>query len=897
MLCVVLVSVAFASQPVKAPAEPTGDEFFERSVRPVLVERCVACHGPTAQKGGLRLDSRGAALKGGSDGPVLVPGKPAESRLITAVKHIGELKMPPDGKLPATDSAALEKWVALGAPWPAKVTLLPPAKVEAQASEHWAFRPVTRPKVPGDGSGSPVDAFIRAKLAEKKLKPSAEADRRTQIRRLSFDLVGLPPTPEEAAAFETDSSPDAYGKLVDRLLASPRYGERWGRHWLDVARYADNKGYVFFEEKDYPWAWTYRDYVIDAFNRDLPFDRFVMEQLAADRLELADQKSLAALGFLTVGGHFMGNVHDVIDDRIDTVTRGLMGLTVSCARCHDHKFDPIPQADYYSLYGVFRSAVEPTILPLWGAPPDTAEYKKFAAELAEKEKKLMDFVQGKHKELVAQARSRAGDYLLAAHAARSVPSADDFMLLADKGDLNPAMSARWRAFLETTRKRRDATWAAWHRYAELPDAEFAAKAGAVKPEPTDNPLVRAAFAVPPKSMKEVAERYAKLLAGAEKAWLDAGAKAPLADPAAEALRSALYGPNSPADAPLLLDWGFLSLFPDRATQGEYQKLIKEVEVHAIKGPPRAMVLLDAERPHEPRLFQRGQPNRLGEPVPRQFLKALDANRKPFAIGSGRLELAQAIASKGNPLTARVFVNRVWMHHFGRGLVDTPGDFGLRGEPPTHPELLDWLAAEFMADGWSAKKLHKRIVTSAAYRQASLDRADGIAADPENRLLWKQNRRRLEFEPLHDSMLAVSGSLDSTVGGPPVPLFAGKTRRAVYGYIDRLEFPSLLATFDVPNPAATSPERTATTVAPQALYLMNGPFARDAARRLANAPAVQGAKTPAEKLDALFLAAFARKPADAERARLLAFVAKGLEAERWVDLAHALLMSNEFAFVD
>jgi hypothetical protein len=581
----------------------------------------------------------------------------------------------------------------------------------------------------------------------------------------------------------------------------------------------------------------------------------------------------------------MGNVHDIIDDRIDTITRGFLGLTVSCARCHDHKFDPIPQADYYSLYGIFRSSTEPMIPPLWGKTAQTAESKKFAEELAGKEKKLMDFVLAKHKELVTQARTRAGEYLLGAHAARNVPPADDFMLIADKGDLNPAMIARWRAFLESTRKRRDATWAAWHRYAESAEVEFAK----IQHEVTDNKLVRVAFATAPKSMKEVAERYGKLLAEAEKST---GKDADTA-----ALRSVLYGPNSPADAPLQLDWGFLSLFPDRATQGEYQKLIKEVETHAAKGPPRSMVLLDNERPYEPRIFQRGQPNRLGEQVPRQFLKVLEPNRKPITSGSGRLELAKAIASKENPLTARVFVNRVWMHLFGRGLVNTPGDFGLRGDSPTHSELLDWLAAEFMANDWSTKKLHKLIVTSATYKQASLDSDDVLAADPENRLLGKQNRRRLEFEPLHDSMLAVSGSLTDTVGGPSVPLFIGKTRRALYGYIDRLEFPSLLATFDVPNPAATSPERSSTTVAPQALYLMNGPFARDAAKKLMNAPAIKGAKTATEKLDALYVAVFARKPTEKESMRLLAFVAKGPEAERWLDLSHGLLMTNEFLFID
>jgi len=880
---------AISARAADAPT-PEKVKEFETRVRPLLVERCFKCHGPAKQKGGLRLDSAEGIRKGGDSGtPLVSAAKADDSLLLRAVRHQeGVEAMPPGAKLSEPEIAALEWWVKRGVFFPENA-ITP----QSDPTTHWAFKRVVRPKIPKNGGTGPVDAFLLEKLAEKHLAFAPAADRRTLIRRLTFDLVGLPPTPAEVAAFVADPAPDAYEKLVDRLLASPHYGERWGRHWLDVARYADNKGYVFFEDKDYPWAWTYRDYVIGAFNRDLPYDRFVSQQLAADQLPLDDQKALAALGFLTVGGHFMGNVHDIIDDRIDVMSRGLLGLTVSCARCHDHKFDPIPQADYYSLYGVFRSCSEPTAPPLWGPPLETPEAKKFAAELEGKEKKLSDFVHAKHKELVTQTRERAADYLLAAHAIRNQPPADDFMLIADKGDLNPAMIARWRAFLEATKTRKDSTWLAWHRYADAAEGDFAKVAIA----DVGNRMVLEAFAVPPKSMKEVAARYGKLLADVEAAWVKLGGEKPVADPDAEALQAAFHGPTAPADAPLALDWGFLSLFPDRGTQEEYKKLIKDVETCAAKGPPRAMAIFDAERPYEPRVFLRGQPNRLGAPVPRQFLKVLDAKRKPFESGSGRLELAKAIASKESPLTARVFVNRVWMHHFGRGLVNTPGDFGTRGDPPTHQELLDWLAAEFMDDGWSVKRLHRRIVTSAAYRQASLDRAEGFAVDPENRLLWKQNRRRLEFEPLHDSLLAVSGDLASTLGGPAVPLFAGKTRRAVYGYIDRLEFPSLLATFDVPNPAAASPMRTQTTVSPQALYLMNGPFARDAARKLLSAAPVCRAKTPNDKLEVLYLAAFGRPPSDKERARLLMFVNGGSPAERWLDLAHGLLMTNEFAFID
>ena len=884
---IVIALSLFSCESLEAQPDPAAFEFFEKTVRPVLVERCVTCHGADKQKGGLRLDTREAMLAGGDSGVVFVSGKPGESRIIAAVKQSGELKMPPGGKLPERDIAALEKWIELGAPWPEKVKLAPPDAIAIAAANHWAFKPVQRPSVPM-GSRHPIDAFVLARLDALKLKPSPVADRRTLIRRATFDLHGLPPTPEEIAAFEKETDADAYPKLLDRLLASPRYGERWGRHWLDVARYADNKGYVFFEGKEYPWAWTYRDYVIDALNRDVPFDRFVQEQIAADLLAPDDRKAQAALGFLTVGGHFMNNTHDIIDDRIDVITRGLMGLTVSCARCHDHKFDPIPTADYYSLYGVLRGSTEPTVPPLRAAAPRSIAFALYDVELNLREKALVDFVTAKHAGLVADARTRPGDYLFAAHEARGRPPADDFMLIADPGDLNPTMITRWRQFLEDTRKRKDPVWLHWHALAELPVEGFAEKAGVtLQGVIGGNRLVTEAFATPPASMKDAAARYGKLFTEIDKK--SKGER--LVGPDEEALRRVLYGADSPADAPLALDWGFLSLFPDRATQGEYQKLLRDLENWLAKGPPRAMVLNDSPRPFEPRVFERGHPGRPGEAVPRQMPRIANPNRTPFGVGSGRLELAREFVSTDNPLTARVFVNRVWMHHFGKAIVGTPGDFGLRGDAPTHPELLDWLAAEFIARGWSIKTLHKLTMTSATYTQASLDRPDASAVDPENRLLWKQNRRRLEFEPLHDSLLAVSGQLDVTIGGPPVRLFGGNRRRAVYGYVDRLEFPSLLTTFDVPNPAGVNTERTTTMVAPQALFLMNGLFTRDAAKKLI----AQNRGFAAERVDALFLTLLGRKPTAEERKLAVAFVAKGLD--RWVDLAHGLMMTNEFAFVD
>lgn len=878
-----------------AKADKVEDDFFERSIRPVLSERCIECHGSAVQKSGLRLDSRKAVIEGGKNGAVVIPGNPNASKLISSIKHEGQLKMPRDKKLSYIEIKAFEKWVTLGLPWPdsIKITL----KNTKSETEHWSFLPLKKAVPPINEMSHPIDSFIHQKFNKRLIKQSATADKRTLIRRLSIDLIGIPPSISEISAFENDPSSDAYEKVVDRLLASPRYGERWARHWLDIARYADNKGYVFFEDKNYPWAWTYREYVINSLNNDLPYNQFIIEQIAADQIETKDKKSLAALGFLTVGGHFMGNTHDIIDDRIDVMTRGLMGLTVSCARCHDHKFDPIPAADYYSLYGIMRSSFEPITPPLYDAEPITEEYKKFALELKTKEKKLLDFVQAKHRDLVTQSRSRVADYLLAAYQAGNQPPADDFMLLADKGDLNPAMIARWRAFLERMKIQKDPTWALWHRYSSLNPSSFSQSALEVRNLLSDNPLILQAFRVPPKSMKQVADIYGKLLGETEKAWLSSGGKNPLEDKNAEMIRSALYGPNSPADAPLELDWGFLDLFPDRTTQGEYKALIKDLETHLVKGPPRSMVLLDSNELYEPNIFIRGQPNRIGDKVPRQFLKVLDSNRQSFLKGSGRLELAKSIASNTNPLTSRVFVNQVWAHHFGNGLVGTLGDFGVRGDLPTHPELLDWLAIKFMENNWSIKKLHKVIVTSNTYKQSSNDREDCLKVDPENKLLWKQNRRRLDFESLHDSVLSVSGNLDLKVGGPSVSFFTGKNRRAVYGYIDRLDFPSLLATFDIPNPASSSVERTSTTVAPQALYLMNGPFVREAAKKVLNLNTIKEIKSTDQKADAIMLAVLGRKPTAKEKLQMINFVMGSNENEVWLDLTHGLFLTNEFAFVD
>lgn len=929
----ILAAIVCLSQ-LTAHAADDRAAFFESKVRPILVARCHACHGAKKQESGLRLDTKLGFARGGDSGVVVVAQKPDDSELIKAVRREG-LKMPPDKPLPSQEIETLVEWVARGAFWPDDAALPTSDSLKDAAQKHWAFQPASSPPMPwlpnDDWSQTPLDRFVLAKQREAELSPSPRADKRTLLRRVTLDLIGVPPTPEEVDEFVGDDRPDAFERVVDRLLSSPHYGERWGRHWLDVARYADTKGYVFFEEKKFPWAWTYRDYVIRSLNDDLPFDRFVVEQLAADQLDLgADKRPLAAMGFLTLGGRFMNNLHDVLDDRIDVVSRGLLGLTATCARCHDHKFDPVPQTDYYGLYGVFRSSIEPTLPPEFLPPPQTDEYAKFSTEMNARLKKLNDFVIGKHSALVASARVRAAEYLLAARAQMDKPPTDDFMLLADTNDINPTMTLRWQVALEAARKKPHPVWQAWTEFSTLPADQFAVKSAELcsvlksgrepladgrKPLSVScNPLVLAAICEsPPTSLNDVATRYGELLKRIDAKWQETLKQQPaatsLADPHEEEIRRVLYGPDAPPDVPLAMGWGFLSLFPDRPTQGEYQKLIKEVEqwsMTAAGAPARAMVLVDDAAPYEPRVFLRGNPNRLGASVPRHGLDVASPERQPFAKGSGRLELARSIVDPRNPLTARVFVNRVWLHHFGTGLVKTPSDFGLRSEPPSHPELLDWLATNFIQSGWSVKRLHRAMVLSATY-QSSNDSGNGLrlsadgsrpSADPDNRWLSRANRRRLEWESLRDSLLFVSGDLNRRVGGESVELLNGFVpRRTLYGTLDRLDVPNLLTTFDFPTPASTNPQRDSTTVAPQALFLMNGDLTFEVASRLLRRPEVATATDTPARVRQLFLICFQRPPTDAEQQAARNFLGGSPSSELWTAFAQSLLLANEFAFVD
>jgi hypothetical protein len=891
-------------------------EQFEKHVRPVLIDKCITCHGAKKQRGGLRLDSRKAILDGGASGPAMVPGQPDKSLLLKAIRRDGELKMPPKETLSPAAVAALSDWIRLGAPWPAATKSSPSVSAVSLArKQHWSFRPVRRPDLPVVRNAllarTPIDRFVLAKLEGKGLSLSREVNRRILVRRLTFDVIGLPPTPEEVEAFVADGRPDAYERLVDRLLASTAYGERWGRHWLDVARYADTKGYVFTEERRYPYSYTYRDYVVRSFNEDLPYDQFVLQQLAADQLPLGeDRRALAAMGFLTLGRRFLNNVHDIIDDRIDVVTRGLMGLTVSCSRCHDHKFDPIPTRDYYSLHGIFASSVEPTELPLLGPRDRTAGLTAFEKELQKRQAEVDRFLKESHAQLLPVFRAKTAPYLLAA--------ADTTRRrFGSGGDLSRALVLRWQNYLQAARARHDPVLAPWFAFAALSKEDFAAKSPAVaarfaaKAESGKpiNALVAKAFEGPaPATLAEVASRFEKLFQDADRAWqgLQRMPPAPSRLPSddQEAIRLVLYGPGAPPNvARTEIDRYLNRALRDKLTQ--LRKRVLQWQAASPDAPPRAMVLTDMPTPVQPHVLVRGNPGNLGAAVPRQFLEVLAGEgRKPFTKGSGRLELAQAITARENPLTPRVMINRIWQHHFGVGLVRTPGDFGLRGEPPSHPELLDWLATEFIASGWSVKHVHRLILLSAAYRQASDDNPSAAAIDPENTLLWRMNRRRLEFEPLRDSLLMAAGRLDRRIGGLPVDISKAPypMRRSLYGFIDRQNLPGLFRAFDLASPDTATPQRHETTVPQQALFLMNSPFVIEQARAFVGRADVVGRKSDADRIDWMHRLAYGR-PAEPEEIELgsefvrSATVVKTDGLSPWEQYAQVLLLANEMTFVD
>ncbi len=909
-LALILSAFTASASAAATKLSPEQSEFFEKKIRPVLVASCYQCHSAETNKvkGGLYLDSREALLKGGDSGPAFVSGKPDKSLLIKAIRGTDpDMVMPPKGdKLTPGQIADFEKWIVMGAPDPREATTGAKglAVDMAKAKAHWAFQPIANPATPKvkDSKGwvqTPIDAFVLAKLQEKGLTPSPKADKRTLIRRATFDLTGLPPTPDEVSAFLADNSKDAFAKVVDRLLASARYGERWGRHWLDVARYADSSGDRAGGKRidpRYPYAWTYRDYVINAFNQDLPYDKFILQQIAADKLSSGEGRDvLAAMGFLTVGKRFMGNENEVIDDRIDVVMQGLMGLTAACARCHDHKFDPIPTKDYYSLHGVFASSMEPSEEPIIAEPKSKEAYEDFLKQMAVIEDEVKAFHKTESAKLLSGMREKAASYLLVAHTLTQDSGKANRNTLARKYNLEFAVLENWEASMKRWAKNPDAVLNPWFAFAALAESNFAEEAKKVCAElgksdkPANALLVQAFSATPPASMDDVSKVYGRVFADVNKAWNDALASAKnsepprcLEDPNQEAVRQLLYGDQSPVQ---MNERVLRRLLGNQFQNRENAIRAKAVGLRMTHpgSPAHAMVLEDSPKPRNSRVFVRGEPSNVGPVVPRQFLEILAGDkREPFKNGSGRLELAEAIVRRDNPLTARVLVNRVWQRHFGEAIVRTPSDFGLRSEPPTHPQLLDHLATWFMDHGWSLKKLHRQIMLSSVYQQDSKGNEKGLVVDPANQWLWRMNLQRLDFEEVRDSLLFVGGTLDYTMGGPSVSVaesaaYRGKgnpekrkgmdtgaddatlaARRTVYALIDRDRLPELFRIFDFANPDMTSGQRFMTTVPQQALFMMNSPLVADQAKALLRRPEFQSLDGEA-RVKMLYRILFQRTP--------------------------------------
>jgi hypothetical protein len=769
-----MVLVAMGSCWAWGQSSPNADlHFFEARIRPLLVQNCFSCHSQQAgkQRGGLQLDSRMRLLQGGDSGLAIVPGRPEESLLVKAVRHTDQhLQMPPKGKLQAHEISALEEWIRRGAVYPGSGdTGKSSGTINlAEGRKLWSFQPVRASVPPATHQQTwrkkPIDGFLLAELERRGLQPAPPAARATLIRRAYFDLIGLPPSPEEIAAFAADPAPDAYAMLIDRLLASPHYGERWGRHWLDLTRYADI-GETFYDSRGTPYL--YRDWVVQAGNADMPYDRFVQLQLAADLMPDSRPADLAALGFLGLSPQYWKELkldHLVIktvvaeewEERISAVSGTFLGLTVGCARCHDHKFDPITTQDYYALAGVLAST-----------------------QLAER------------------------------------------LLLPD----------------------------------------------------TEARVVREAR----EEVRTAEEQLKKLHAKKHLSTLESQEADGLRKRIAALKKTPAYDAASVPG----LDEASLHVLPD--------------------GPHRTKLVYKRGETQDVGVQIRGNPGNTGPVIPRRFLAVLSPEAPaPFTRGSGRLELARAIVTDAAPLAARVFVNRVWRHHFGAGLVETPSDFGRQGDPPSHPQLLDDLAARFIANGWSLRWLHREIMLSAAYQQSSTVAQPSApeAIDPANRLLWRMNPRRLDVEGWRDAMLTVTATLDRRVGGPPQELSeVTNRRRTLYGTVKRRELNDLLRLHDFPDPTTHNATRLPTTTPLQQLFTLNSPFLQQQAAALVTRLHSDAPGKDEERIRRAYPLLFGR-PATEQEIRLgLDFLASGPAGRMWEQYAHVLLSSNEFLFVD
>ena len=909
-----LGNFSLVSGAVTAQIAPEQREFFENKIRPILNNACLECHSGEKGKikGGLNLDSRETLLKGGESGPAFKEGNVKGSVIIKAITWEDDLQMPPKKKLSPEEIEDFKKWIGMGAPDPRDASKI----VVKDKKSHWAFQPVSRPGVPAVKNAAwcqnSIDKFVLSKLESKEMLPAPQADKEALLRRAYFDLIGLPPSPKEIEAFVRDPNPDqAYARVVDKLLADPAYGERWARHWLDTARYSDTTGIVGqdrFNDFRYAYAYSFRDWVINAINTDLPYDQFIVHQLAADKVPNNRKENLAALGFLTVGQRF-NLKDDIINDRIDVISRGFLGLTVACARCHDHKFDPVTAADYYALRGVFDSITEPKEGPVISGDAQSMAFQEFSRKLADLEKKAYDTLYTIQRQISDRFRKNADSIFEIAYLSRRDSSPDDkkaATALLEKTKLparfiddtlrlnpnNPVAGVFLKMITQT--ENREKTFAEILEGKARGPKYNAAVIDFLKKQPSFPSGVKEVAALFGKMMLEVEPQVAGLYAEMQDASKNASQspRKPLLELAAFPL------PMVPA-AELDIDrlrqegkrWGLV--FGGQLENQSGLAKINELKMTSKGGPVRAMVVEDLPKPKDSPLFVRGNAPKPGEEariIPRRFIEVLSPkDASPFKEGSGRLELAKSIASKDNPLTARVLVNRVWMYHFGEGLVRTPDDLGNQAGMPSHPELLDFLASWFVEDfgpskpAWSVKALHKAIMLSRTYQQSSNTVFRGKSVDyekmdPSNSLLWHANVRRLDFESFRDSLLSMAGTLDrSSVGGPSVNITEEpySFRRSVYGYIDRANIPDLLMQFDMSAPDQPNTKRTSTIVPQQALFLMNSPFAAQVVQKVVNRPEVVQAvaveKNTKAGIVAIFRIILQRTPTVEEQEMALKFL--------------------------
>jgi hypothetical protein len=926
-----------------------GDAFFDKEILPILKANCYKCHGDGKAKGGLSLASREGIFKGGASGLAIVLDRFQDSLLLKAVNHVDDLAMPPApaAKLTPKEIDSLTRWVKVGVPGLPEKALAKKA-ITDQDRGYWAYQPVKRPAVPDVKNKAwvknPVDAFILAKLEAKGLTPAAPADRRTLARRVYYDLIGLPPTPAEVDAFVNDKSADAYERLIDKLLDSPHYGEKWARHWLDLVRYGETNGYEFDQPK--PFIWRYRDYVVDAFNNDVPYDQFVRQQIAGDLLSNVTPESLIATGYYRLGQWDSGAAdrvqqkYDVLDNTVSTTGQVFLGMSIACARCHDHKSDPILQRDYYRLLAFFHNVGD------FGAK----NTKRVVAPVAAKDhEKLLREKQEAEVELARQVYQLEQRFAVALAAKMGLKISE-----LPTSDL---MELHYRFYRDTWEKLPafdsllpETEGPIAHNYFTLAPASRAEAIGLVfegklkvlqegeytfSLESTDG----ARLIVDDKTIldrpgkgKQSAEAKTKLPAGLlpvrleyfntyDKPYL----KLEWSGPGVERRALTAEVGKDKTDLAALIRSHGAEAVGDKDTK-LYFKLVAELAQSRQAKPAEIGIQVSCvvETGSAPTyLLQRGNPKLQGERVDPGFPEVLVDAKAKVAKG-GRLALANWLTDPQNPVTARVMVNRLWQHHFGRGIVPTPNDFGKNGEPPTHPELLDWLASEFTASGWKMKQMHRLLMTSSSYRMSSQANKKAVSADPANNLFWRFNMRRLTAEEVRDSMLAVSGKLNLRMAGPSVyppisrEVLAGQARpgtgwkpsppdeaarRSIYVHIKRSLLVPILAQFDQADTDASCPVRFTTTVPTQALGLLNDDFSNEQAKLFAGRLKKEAAAGPKAQLAMAIRLTTGRVPTDEEVARDVAFI-NGLVQQHQLAEVDALrfyclmvLNTNEFMYLD